>query len=156
MTNIDPNYNQQQFPVNAPYVPQSPDYWVAQPPKRRKWPIIVGAIVVAVFAACGLGVLALGGAAKEVHNQTVQQTNDIKMTSCKADEFGMVDVTYTITNSASVSETYVPHFQFQDASGAVIGDAYDISSSVAPGKVYKGKTTGTISGDLKTCSVVGA
>jgi hypothetical protein len=136
------------------------------PPKRRKrWPWVVLALVLVVGSCLGGGALLLGGTAavvnegvKAVESEAAARTDDVKMTKCARDQFGLVTVSYTVVNSGTEARSYLPQFDIVAADKTVIGQAADITQDIAPGATLKGKATGSVSEDSGkiTCRLASA
>jgi hypothetical protein len=133
------------------------------PPARKSHTLRTVLIVLAVLAALcgGAGVLfvgAVGGTAKVVTDEQASRAGDITVDSCRAELGTIVYVQYTIVNSGTTSQTYIPQFDLIGTDGTVLGQASDITSDLAPGKTYKGKAMGTLSDRVPafTCKLVSA
>lgn len=148
-------------PYGEPYYGTQPEMGhFPHPPtlrQRKRWPWVLGAVVVVLFAACGLGLAALAGGGAAVNHavatveasQSAAASNralDIRISSCKVDSYGTVTIGYTVKNSNKYPQSYTPHFNVVKGS-QVYGDAYDFVENLAPGKTYNGKAIGEFNGD---------
>ena len=119
-------------------------------------------LIVAPIAFCAAGsvvaVAGIGGGAAVVQKAEEDRSKDITIKSCKAGEFGTVEVAYTIVNSSDTTQTYIPQFSVTAKDGTIVGEASDITSEVPAGKTYKGEAVGTVSGKpgTVTCSLSGS
>lgn len=120
-------------------------------------------IVLAVLAAlCGVGAVAcsalVGGGAAAVSHEQESRIADVTIGSCHTELGSVVYVDYTVVNNGTTSRTYTPSFDMVAADGSVIGQASDITSSLAPGKTYRGKAMGGLNDPLAkfTCKLVSA
>lgn len=146
------------YDPNAYY--RSPHQPVPQPkPKRRVWPWVLGGTFLALFLCVGGLTAALGGGAKAVQHEQASRTADVHIVSCGKTVIDTVEVSYTLTNSDSVSRTYLPQFQIKDRAGTIVGEANDVTPEIGAGQSFKGKAVGTVddsAGTKFTCLLASA
>lgn len=124
--------------------------------KRRVWPWILLVVLLVCGGGSVLAITAIGGGAKVIQQETASRAADITVTGCTKTIISTVEVSYTLTNSATVSRTYLPEFRLQTADGTIVGQAADVTPEVPAGSTYKGKAVGTIDDAAKkfTCKLV--
>lgn len=148
-----------------PHAPASPGTvpWAGQlypAPRRNRWWIWV--VAASCAALCGFGALALAGAGgkavvDEVGRQSADRQADVKITGCSADQFGLVEVKYTVHNSGTDAQSYLPAFNIESKTGVVYGQTMDVVTDLAPGKDYQGSAISSVNNRKDVvCKLTGA
>lgn len=145
--------------MTEPYYQNRQQFGGPTKPKRRVWPWVLLAVG-AVIAVCAIGSVAvLGGGVHEMKKVQASRTADVRIVSCAKTVIGTVEVSYALTNSDSVSRTYLPEFQVKATDGTIVGQATDVTPEVGAGQSFKGKAVGTVddsAGNKFTCVLISA
>jgi hypothetical protein len=125
-----------------------PGYGYEQPAKRRSvWPWMLAGAAVLVLLMCG-GIVALVGAGgKAVNDQIEHGSTDlvshVTITSCKTDQFGFVEIGYTVKNASAEAESYLIMFGIKDQAGVRVGEAHGAVNELGAGQTAKDVAMGT-------------
>jgi hypothetical protein len=139
--------------------------WAGQvyPAKRRTRWWVWALVAIASLGLCGFGALALIGAGgnavvDEVTRISISRQADVTITACTTDQFGFVTVKYTVHNSSTAAQSYLPGFNIESKAGTVYGQTMDVVNNLAPGKDYQGSAVGSIGTGHKdvVCKLTGA
>lgn len=127
-----------------------PGHFHNVPRRRRIWPWFLGAGVV-LLIVCGIASVisfaSVGGAVNTLQKEDAARQADVKIQTCAAQPFGMVEVKYSITNSGKTTRTYLPQFELVSKSDSTrIGTASGIEPDVKPGQTVKGSAQGSVQG----------
>ena len=154
-----PNYGEE-HPYSAYPLPPAGQYgreYRSREGKKSKVPMVLVIVGLVLLALCGAGVLFVGltgAAVNEVAQDIEQQAIDkkagvsIKANTCKSNEFGGYQVTVTIKNSTTETQSYWVQVDLYAADGKTrLGEAHAIANGLKAGATTDVETTGN--GDFK-------
>jgi hypothetical protein len=113
-----------------------------------------------VSAACSTADTSNAGAASDdkvvsnTGNKEHPPAADVKLRSCKVDEYGLVRARLAVTNHSSKASDYVISVEVLDGSGTRVGEAGAFVTALRPGKSARTDAAGDAGGeDSITCKV---
>lgn len=141
---MNSNYPSQRYNEGGP---------IQLPPRKKKNTgkvllSVVIAIVLCAFGGIIFGIVAAGAkkASDDINNSVDLQPENVKakveITNCKPDQYGMVEIEYTLTNAGTDTGSFQVQFNVVTPKGDVrLAETHGAANKVPAGGIVKGSAT---------------